>query len=152
MLDRLADQAGGFLGRQDRRIDPGRLEPLGFARNRIALAVEGLPARIVDHAQGSPGLGQAHVGIVLAQLQAVFGAAGEHAVGLGDAARDQVVDQHAEVGFVPPRAPGFLFLHLQRRVDAGQQALRGRLFVAGGAVDLPGEKQARRWTWFRAKP
>jgi len=32
---------------------------------------------------------------------AVLGAAGEHAVRFGDAARDEVVDQHAEVGLVP---------------------------------------------------
>ncbi len=104
MIDRLADETGGVLGRQDRRVDPGRLQPLGLARDRIALAAERVPARIVDQAERTPGFGQPHVGIVLAQLQPVFGAAGEHAVGLGDAARDQVVDQHAEVGLV--RGPG----------------------------------------------
>ncbi len=90
----------------------------------------------------APGFGQPHVGIVFAQLQPVFGAAGEHAIGLGDAARDEVIDQHAEVGLVPPRTPGILALHLQAGVDARQQPLCRRLFVAGGAVDLAGEKQA----------
>ena len=33
-------------------------------------------------------------------------------------------------------------LHLQRRVDAGHQALAGGFFVARGAVDLAGEEQA----------
>ena len=40
---------------------------------------------------------QALVGIVGAQAQAVFGARGEHAIGLRDAARHQVVDHHAHI-------------------------------------------------------
>jgi hypothetical protein len=70
-----------------------------------------------------------------------YSAGGEHAVGLGDAAGDQVVHQHAQVGLVAARAPGLRALHLQRGVDAGQQALGGGFFVAGGAVDLAGEEQ-----------
>ena len=106
------------------------------------LRAEGLPARIVHQAQLAARFGQPQVGIVLAQLQPVFGAAGEHAVGLGHAAGDQVVDQHAEVGLVAPRAPAGLAARQERGVDAGQQPLRRGLFVAGGAVDLPGEEQA----------
>jgi hypothetical protein len=86
-------------------------------------------------------LGEAQVGVVLAQAQAVLGARGEHAVGLGHAAGDQVVHQHAEVGLVAARAPGLAALHLQRGVGAGEQALRGGFLVAGGAVDLAGEEQ-----------
>ena len=41
---------------------------------------------------------EAAVGIVGAQGQAVLGTAGEHAVGLGHAARDEVVDHDAEIG------------------------------------------------------
>ena len=33
--------------------------------------------------------------------QAELSAAGEHPIGLGDAARHQVVDHHADIGFVP---------------------------------------------------
>src|SRR5690606_41687631 len=63
------------------------------------------PARIVDQAKAAPDRRKAQVGIVLAQLQAVFGAAGEHPVRLGGAVGDQVVDQHTEVGLVATRAP-----------------------------------------------
>ena len=48
-------------------------------------------------------------GVVAAQLQAVLGARGEHAVRLGDLLGDQVVDQHAEVGLAAAErqlAPG----------------------------------------------
>ena len=97
------------FGREhDARVDPGRSQALRLARDGFALARERLPARVVDDAQLAADLGQAQVGIVLAQLQAVLGAAGEHAVRLGHAARHQVVDQHAEVGLVAARAPGLL--------------------------------------------
>ena len=53
-------------------------------------------------------LGEPQVGVVLAQLQAVLGARREHAVRLRDAAGDEIVDQHAEVRLVAPRAPAVL--------------------------------------------
>src|SRR3546814_11140116 len=43
--------------------------------------------------------GQARVCVVRAQTQAIFGAAGEHPIGLADAAGDQIVDEDADVGF-----------------------------------------------------
>ena len=46
-----------------------------------------------------PFAGQPLVGVVGAQRQPVFGARGEHPVRLGDAARDQIVDHHAEIAF-----------------------------------------------------
>ncbi len=46
-------------------------------------------------------LGQALVGIVLAEVQPVFGAGGEHPVGLVGPAADQVVDQDADIGLGP---------------------------------------------------
>ena len=63
------------------------------------------PARVVDQAEPPPDLGQAQVGVVLAQLQPVFGAAREHPVRLGHALGDQVVDQDAEIGLVARRHP-----------------------------------------------
>ena len=97
--------------------------------DRRAFFAEGLPARIVDQAQAAADLGQTQVGVVFAQLQAVLGAAGEHAIGLGDAARHQVIDQHAQVGLVATRAPARIAARQQRRVDPRQQSLRGGLFV-----------------------
>ena len=98
---RSASAAGSSAG-----VHPGRLQPLGLPRHRIALAAERLPARVVDQAQRAAVFGQPQVGVVLAQLQPELGPAGEHAVGLGHALGDQVVDQHAEVGLVAPRQPG----------------------------------------------
>ena len=53
--------------------------------------------RGTDAAELQPRRRQALVGVVGAQAQPVLGARGEHAVGLGDAARHQVVDHHADV-------------------------------------------------------
>ena len=75
-------------------------------------------------------------------MQAVFGARGEHAVRLGDATGNQVINEHAEIGFVARDAPGRAPERLQRGIGTGKQTLRGGFFVAGGAVDLSGEKQA----------
>ena len=70
-------------------------------------------------------------------------ATGEHAVRLVDALGHQVVDQHADVGLAAVEDQRRLALELQRGVDAGHQPLGGGLLVAGRAVDLPGEVQAR---------
>ena len=43
------------------------------------------------------------VGVVFAEAEAEFGAARKHAVGLVDAAHDEVVDHDADVGFVAPQ-------------------------------------------------
>ena len=91
------------------------------------------------------------VGIVGAQLQPVLGARGEHAIGLGDAARHEIVDHDAEIAVgarddeAPAAAAG-----QQRRVDAGGQALGAGLLVAGRAVDLAGEEQPRQALHFEA--
>ena len=55
---------------------------------------------------------------------------------------DQVIHQHAQIGLVATRAPAVQPAHLACGVEAGQQALRGGFFIAGGAVDLAGEEQA----------
>jgi hypothetical protein len=118
---------------------PAVAQPRLLALDGLALGLEAPPALLAHQAEPAAGLGQAQIGVVLAQQQPVLGAAGEHAVGLVGAAGDQVIDQHAEVGLVPARRPGLAPLHRQRRVGAGQQPLGGGLLVAGGAVDLAGE-------------
>jgi hypothetical protein len=140
-LERLAEHAQRILLGQQARIDPRRPEPLGLARDRVALPREGLPARVVDEAELAARFGEAEVGVVLAQLEAVLGAAGEHPVGLGHAAGDQVVDQHPEVGLVAARRPGGVAAHKARSIQPGKQTLCGGLLVAGGAVELAGEEQ-----------
>ena len=81
---------------------------------------------------------------------AILGPAGEHAIGLVDAARHQVVDQHADVGRVAIEHQRLAVQERERRVGAGDQPLGGRFFVAGRAVDLPGEVQPARPISFRA--
>ena len=78
----------------------------------------------------------------VAQRQPVFGARGEHAVGFGDAARHQIVDHHANIGLGAVEHRGALPGRRARRVQPGDQALRGGLLIAGRAVDLSGAEQA----------
>ena len=73
--------------------------------------------------------------------QPVFGARGEHAVRLGDAARHQVVDHDADIAFGAVEDDRRARRRRARGVEAGDQALRGRLLVAGGAVDLAGQEE-----------
>ncbi len=127
--------------RNRRRMHAGAVEPLHFALRQLLLLLEQRPALVVDEAELSTHGRQAQVRVVFPQEQAVLGAAREHAIGLARAAGDEVVDQHAEVTLAALRHPGLAALHLERGVDAGDQALGGGFFVAGGAVDLAGEVQ-----------
>ena len=124
------------------RGGPQPAQALAFGGHRILLGVERGPAGVINQAQLASGRGQAHIGVVLAQLQAVLGAAGEHAVGLAGAVGDQIIHQHAQVGLVTARVPALQPTHPAGGIDAGQQALCTGLFVTGGAVDLAGEEQA----------
>ena len=72
----------------------------------------------VDQTQLAAGLGQSGVGIVFAQLQAELGTAGEHAVGFSHALGNQVIHQHAQIGFVTRGHPGVTPLALQGGVDS----------------------------------
>ena len=98
-----------------------------------------------DAAERDALVGQPFVGVVGAQRQPVFGARGEHAIGFADALGGEIVDHHAEIGFgaVENRAPSCA-AGAARRVEASDQPLRGRFLVAGGAVDLAGEKKPGR--------
>ena len=95
--------------------------------------------RLVDQTVGVPVAHQAKVGVVLSEHQAVFGPAREHPVGLFGPLGDQVVDQHADVGFVAPEDEGLFPFDRQGGVDTRHQSLGRRLLVAGGTVDLAGE-------------
>ena len=141
-LERCAEHALGLVRRNDVRIHDRRLEPLLLARDRVALPRERVPARVVDDAELASGFREAQIRVVLAQLQPVLGARGEHPVRLGDAARDEIVDQHAEVGLVAARAPAVLAADEASGVDAGEDPLRRGLLVAGRAIDLAGEEEA----------
>jgi len=130
-----------IFGRDRLRPCPGRLESRHLALDRLAFGTERRPAHVVHQSEFAPLFSQAQIGIVLAQLQAVFGARGEHAIRLGHTAGDEVVDQHAEIGLVAARTPGLAALRLQRGIGACEQTLRSGFLVAGGTVDLTGKEQ-----------
>ena len=85
--------------------------------------------------------GQAQIRIILTQQQPVFSATGEHPVGFRHPPRHQIIDQDAEIGFIPTGKPGRFTFDEQSGVDSGQQSLRCRFLVAGRAIDLAGEEQ-----------
>ena len=88
------------------RVSRKRCELRGAAG---ALGLEERPALVVHQTQLAADGRQAQVGVVLAQQQAMLGAAGEHAIGLARAARHQVVDEHADVAFAALRHEGSRF-------------------------------------------
>src|SRR3546814_12091322 len=83
----------------------------------VACAGKGRPPGRIDNAQLAADLGQPQVGVVLAQLQAVFSARGEHAIRLQGAMADQVIDQHADICLVAAWCPRRQPARLARGVD-----------------------------------
>ena len=81
------------------------------------------------------------VRIVLPQQQAILGPRGEHAVRLLRAARDEVVNQHADVSLVAAQDERLFLPQSQRRIDARHDPLHGGFLIARGAVDLAGVEQ-----------
>ena len=84
----LAGLVGGEREAAEQR--PGLIEAFRLRGERA-------PARRSDAADVDAERRQPLVGIVGAKRKAVLGAAGEHAIGLGHAAGDEVVDHHAEI-------------------------------------------------------
>ena len=109
----------------------------------LALALHERHAPVVCQTAGVAQRRQPKVGVVLPQEQAVFAAAGHHAVGLVRALDHQVVHHHADVAHVAGQDERLAPKQRASGVDARQNPLRGGLLVAGGAVDLPGEVQPR---------
>ena len=131
-----------FRFEQLTRLYPGRLQTLHLACHGIALAVEGIPAHIIHQPQAAADFGQTHVSVVFTQHQAIFSPAGEHTIRLGYTARNQVVHQYAQIGFIALRTPRLASRNLQRGINTRQQSLRGGLLIASGAIDLAGKEQA----------
>ena len=103
---------------------------------------EAVDAGLGGEADGVAEGGEALVGVVGAEGEAEFGAAGEHAVGFGGGFGDEVVDHDADVGLVAGEDEAVGALDFAGGVDSGDEALAGGFFVAGGAVDLAGEEEA----------
>src|SRR5258705_9716155 len=121
-----------FFQRYLRWMQPFARERLAAPLDGFPLVCESAPAIVIHQSEPTSCLGKTQVGIVLAQLQPILGAAGEHPVRLGDAAGDKIVDQNTQVRLVAARAPSRLATRAQRGVDPGEQSLRGGLLVARG--------------------
>jgi hypothetical protein len=104
----------------------------------------------VDQPECTRGRCQATICVVFAQEEPVLRPAREHAVRFSGAQGDQIIDHDADIGFMTQWIPGLLARRPAGCIDTGQQALGSRLFVAGGAIDLPGEEQSREVACFKA--
>src|SRR3546814_2537512 len=59
-----------------------------------------------------------------------------------DVCSSDLIYQDSEIRLVTLWQPRVLIVHESGCIDASQQPLRGGLFVAGGAIDLPRKEQA----------
>ena len=87
--------------------------------------------------------GEAPVRIVGPQAQPELRAGGEHPVRLGHPAQGQIVDQHPDIGLGPVEPDGGAPPASRAAFTPGDQPLGGGFLIPGGAVDLPGQEQAR---------
>src|ERR1035437_7769123 len=110
------------------------------------------PGSIVNQADAASVWSKPAGGVVNAQMQPELRPRGKHAVRLVRPLADEVVDEDGGVGLGAVEDQRRLALHLQRRVDARHDALPRRFFVAAGAVDLAGKKQARALLELRRAP
>ena len=69
----------------------------------------------------------------------MLGARSEHSIRLIDTLRNEVVDQHTDVGLVTSQNERLLASEFEVGVDTRHQTLRGSLLVTRCAVDLTGE-------------
>src|SRR5271156_4896719 len=118
------------------RRGPRRIEPIHLS------AMRPRPLR-ANAAERDTSVGQALVSIVRPQRQPIFGTRCEHAIGLGDAPSDEVVDHHADIAFGAVEHDRRATMGARSGIKAGDETLRGSLLIAGGAVDLTGEEQPR---------
>ena len=90
-----------------------------------------------DAVPGDAAIGQAQPRIVGPQAEPVLGPGRQHAIGLGHAVQDQIVDQHADIGLGTPENPvGPGAAGPLRGVQPRHDPLGGGLFIPGRAIDL----------------
>ena len=85
--------------------------------------------------------GQTHVRVVLPEEDAIFRAGGKHSVGFVHAFCNEVVDEDADVRFIPSEDERLPTVAINMRIDAGDESLSARFLVAGRPVDLSGEEK-----------
>ena len=132
----------GGSGAQVGQLNAGCLQPLQLGLLARAVTAEHRPPRIIDQPVFPADGGQPLIGVVLPQAQAVLAAARHHAVGVQHTLCHKVIDQRTKVACVPRQHQLFFAQRVAGGVQTGQQALRGGLLVAGGAVELPGTVDA----------
>ena len=104
-------RGGGITG-----LEANAVQTLLFCLNCPLFAAVDLPATIVDQAQFATQGRQAAIGVVAAQHQAVFTAAGEHPIGLAQILGNQVVDQGADITALAREVHRRFAAHIARRV------------------------------------
>ena len=130
--------------RQARRRGLEAIDEAARRRQGRLVLGEARLARSADHAAGRTDRGQPLARIVDAQAEPVFGARGEHPIGLDDPERRQVVDHDPEIRCRAVERYRRVAGGVARGVDAGDDPLAGRLLVAGRAVDLPARNRPGR--------
>ena len=96
------------------------------------------PAAVIAHtANVDRLLAETGCGVVGAEVKAEFGARSHHPIGLGDAVKREVVDHHTDVACRAIEGDRREVDRMGGRVEAGDETLRRRLFITGGAIDLP---------------
>ena len=129
-----------------RLFQPGALgvhQPVFFLHGGKAF-VRYQPNPVADGAQ-------ALVGVVLPVQQAVFRAGGHDAVRLVRALGHEVVHERADVPVRAAEDHRRAAQQLQRRVHACDEALHGRLLIAGRAVELPRTVEAGHFFGFQRR-
>ena len=122
----------------------GRLDQITRAGQRHTLFLPGRSPHRPDTADFDTAVGQTLIGIVGPQQQPIFSPRGEHPIGFGGAAHDQIVNHHTCIGIRPPEGEAVgRTRRSQCRVDTGDKSLCGRLLIACRAIDLASQKQPR---------
>ncbi len=117
------------------------LEPRDHAVHAAPTLRFGIRYRRIEQTDATTVLGQPFRRRVHSEQQPVLRARGEHPVRLRRPPRDEIVDQHAQVGLLATQVERRFTANGEGSVDPGHQAEPGRFLVAGRAVDLSGEVQ-----------
>ena len=134
------------------RVEPGFKQKTRGGGNPLLLAEKIIVILLTD---GSGLVADGHqplVGVIDAQVQPELSPRGEHAVRFVNALVHQIVDQDSRVALRAADYQRFAALDAQRGVDARHNALASGFFVAGGTVDLPGQKQVLDLLRFEPRP
>ena len=128
---------GEHRGEGVRRGEVRFLQPGALGVHQPVFFLHGGKARVRYQSDAVADGAQALVGVVLPVQQAVFRAGGHDAVRFVRALGHEIVHERADVSVRAAEDHGLPAQQLQRRVHARDEALHGRLLIAGRAVELP---------------